>query len=105
MSIVSTRERVTASLISEIMAGTVKRDSALLIRVETEGSFLIIAPVSRTRVWASLVGSSMAAMVVGFGAFINSRGFVFLSSSLVLFGILFLSLVVQVVAAESHAPR
>jgi hypothetical protein len=47
----------------------------------------------------------MAAMVVGFGAFINSRGLVFLSSSLVLFGILFLSLVVQVVAAESHAPR
>jgi hypothetical protein len=49
-SIVSTRDLVTASLISEMMAGTVTRDSALLIKVETEGSFLMMAPVSSTRV-------------------------------------------------------
>jgi len=61
MSIVSTRDLVTASLISEMMAGTVTRESALLINVETEGSFLMMAPVSSTRVCTGLGVSSMVA--------------------------------------------
>lgn len=61
---VSTRDLVTASLISAMMAGTVMSESALLMSVETEGSFLMMAPVSRTRVWTSFCGSESAMVAV-----------------------------------------
>lgn len=63
-NVVSNLDLVAASLISDMMAGMVTRVSAWLMRVDTGGSFLMIAPVSSTTV---LTGFSLA-MLAGFPA-------------------------------------
>jgi hypothetical protein len=63
MSVVSTRDLVAASRISEMMAGVVKISSAELMMVEMETAFLISGPVSRISECIGFWGASVAMMV------------------------------------------